>query len=208
MKQTICKVCGTEFNLNKAWRYTVSAPHILMVLAHFDATDCPHCGCQIILGKRLMPVEGKAETPDTIHMGGHDWRILKRKDGKALIITEKVIDKRRFDGESNDWKTSEIKQWLNGEFLEMFSLDERKRIDKVFLLSVKQAEKYFKDDADRVAVEEDGNRVWWWLRSPDVCGFEFVNSTALVMYDGFICPTGFSANCGVGGIRPAMWITL
>ena len=89
--------------------------------------------------------------------------------------------------------------------------------DKVFLLSIPEANKYFSSDEARMcaptdyaiaqgAVTNDNYSVdgkaagWWWLRSPgghDICA-------ALVAYDGG--PS--SSYHGNDGVRPALWINL
>ena len=46
-----------------------------------------------------------------------EWKIIDEKDGKALIITNKIIDSKIFDSKSNNYENSEIRKWLNNEFL-------------------------------------------------------------------------------------------
>lgn len=53
-KTLTCKVCGEEFRPHKDHRYTVvKHPGLFIPSLFFDAIDCPHCGCQVILGDRL-----------------------------------------------------------------------------------------------------------------------------------------------------------
>ena len=60
-KTLTCKVCGEEFRPHKDHRYTVVKHQGLFIPSlFFDAIDCPHCGCQTILGDRL----GAAFTED------------------------------------------------------------------------------------------------------------------------------------------------
>lgn len=71
-KTITCKVCGEEFRPHKDQRYTVvRSPGLGVFMATpplCDAMDCPHCGCQIILGNRMdVPIgddEGLEEDPD------------------------------------------------------------------------------------------------------------------------------------------------
>ena len=72
-----------------------------------------------------------------------------------LVISKYGIDTKHFDSLSNNWRNSEIRQWLNSDFYNRaFSEDDKKSInfsnlsdvgtsDNVFLLSKKEAEKYF-----------------------------------------------------------------
>ncbi len=107
------------------------------------------------------------------------WDILEEKDGKALIITHEIIDVKSYNSIYKEWKyeKSEVRQWLNNEFLKTaFSEDERDIIqltlvdnstkptkdifyetpyentnDKIFLLSYKEATTYYKNDTERKA---------------------------------------------------------
>ena len=149
-----------------------------------------------------------------------EWRVLARKNNKALVISRYGLDAMRFDSESNDWSESEIRKWLNGEFYNStFSGEEKARIksfnqDYVFLLSRKEAEKYFADDDARrckptAYAKAKGADVYegccyWWLRSPlpmlssDVC---------FVDIDGFVHNYS-SVHNDNGFMRPALWINL
>ncbi len=100
------------------------------------------------------------------------WDILEEKDGKVLIVTHNIIDSKAFDtNNSNNYKKSSIRQWLNNDFynnafnelekkilvssiidnsLESTGYDDNKYIcentdDKVFLLSIKEVDTYFDD---------------------------------------------------------------
>ena len=91
------------------------------------------------------------------------------QNGKTLIITEKIIDKRPYNNETIEitWETCDLRKYLNGEFYNSFSAADRARIcdaenenpanpwygtsggnsttDKIFLLSVDEVLKYFGD---------------------------------------------------------------
>lgn len=55
-----------------------------------------------------------------------EWRILEDKDGYYTLISEKVLDQRNFDGWQEFWSTSNIRSWLNNEFLDLsFSKNEQ-----------------------------------------------------------------------------------
>ena len=46
------------------------------------------------------------------------WRILSESDGNALILCDIIIDYREFNAtDDNNYKNSDIRKWLNGEFL-------------------------------------------------------------------------------------------
>ena len=54
-----CKICKRRFELKKSCRYTTSEVESIFLveaLLH-DAFDCPHCGCQNIVGIRESEVK-------------------------------------------------------------------------------------------------------------------------------------------------------
>lgn len=96
------------------------------------------------------------------------WIVLDRRDDRLLLLSDKVLDVRKYHGEFEPvtWQKSDIRKWLNGEFLlRAFSAEERRLIrrtsldnpdntdydtaggnateDQIFLLSIKEAQKYF-----------------------------------------------------------------
>ena len=148
-----------------------------------------------------------------------EWRVLAVEGDKVLAISRYALDARRFDDNSNDWESSEICGWLNGEFYNSSFNDDEKGIiassdpGKVFLLSKEEAEGYFSSDEDRRcapteyarangAWEEDG--CCWWLRSPDPY---FSDIVSYVSNDGGI---DYFSNVidSDGYARPALWINI
>lgn len=53
------------------------------------------------------------------------WRIAKVSDGKALLISQYAIDAHSWDEDSNNYKDSDIRLWLNTTFLNSFSSSEQ-----------------------------------------------------------------------------------
>ena len=145
-----------------------------------------------------------------VRFEGREWRLLEKQENKALFISQRIIGERRFDGNSNVWANSEIRRYLNGEFYNSLSDETKSRIvdhttaDKVFLLSVDEARRYFRSDSDRVARNSQGQASWWWLRSPglNTYGACYVNSA------GYINLIGRSVDYTSGGVRPALWLNL
>jgi hypothetical protein len=117
---------------------------------------------------------GKAATAkkgDIIKFGKYDWRVLDVKDGKALIITDKVIGARSDNsgvyGGGWHWENSILREYLNDGFYNSFGKKDRTRIiktkvsnkvipwynesdrndteDYIFLLSLDEVVKYFGD---------------------------------------------------------------
>ena len=127
-----------------------------------------------------------------------EWQVLDVQDGKAFIVSRFVLDSKEYQiGEwwtEATWETCSLRKWLNDDFLKSsFSLDEQNIIlscelentdsysgadggnnteDKIFLLSVEEAEKYFSSEYERDCWPTDyakannvfvgyGGNAWW-----------------------------------------------
>ena len=100
-----------------------------------------------------------------------EWMVLDREGDRVLVISRYILDCVRYDEEYRrvTWKTCTLRAWLNGEFLDSaFDADEQLLIptthvtadpnprfdvdpgedteDKLFLLSIPEAEAYFHPD--------------------------------------------------------------
>ena len=166
---------------------------------------------------RVIDIADKISTGErrNLQFGKYRWRVLDIQGGKALIITEDIIERRPYNEilREVNWENCTLRNdYLNIEFLRHFTFGERERIietnnsydnyEKIFLLDYKEAGKYFGGSADRTAKYGD-RAVWWWLRSD---GAYSINA-AYVYRDGVIYINGFDINSN-GGIRPALWIKL
>jgi len=104
--------------------------------------------------------------------GSYKWRVLDVQGDEALIITEDVIEKRPYNEKYSDvtWETCELRKYLNSEFLQKFTKEQQGQIaettnhnpknlwygtpggrdtmDKIFLLSLEEADRYFGDCGD------------------------------------------------------------
>jgi len=77
-----------------------------------------------------------------------------------VLISVKGLEAVQFNkswDDGNEWSTSYVRSWLNRTFYnEAFSTEEKEKLingvtgDKVYLLSVEEAEKYFANDEARV----------------------------------------------------------
>lgn len=176
-----------------------------------------------------------------------EWRVLRVKSDRLILISDRIIECKAFDDDKKDatWDTSSLRGWLNGEFYRTsFSDEEKSRIldvkntnpdnefygtdggnattDKVFCLSIDEAEKYFSGKkvrvdgamvySDRIAKpceyvyekQKDSpfEKNWWWLRSPG----QKDGNAAYIDDAGFICDVGDSASNSNGGVRPVIVI--
>ena len=165
------------------------------------------------------------------------WRVLESGSG-LLLITEQVIDCRKYNEEKVNitWETCTLRKWLNEEFISSaFNETERgcikastvpahknphyrtnpgaETVDRVFLLSIEEAENYFKTSKDRSCTytyyaQKQGaltklEPCLWWLRSP---GYD--SDMAAGVSGGQISYAFYTVNWGNIGIRPALWIDL
>jgi hypothetical protein len=117
----------------------------------------------IIAGKKL------------IEFGGYSWRVLNVEEDSALLITDSIVDVRAYHDEYVDtiWEKSTLREYLNGDFYNSFSASDRSQIllthvinansaqkgypggndtdDKIFLLSLDEANTYFGSSEERIA---------------------------------------------------------
>ena len=175
-----------------------------------------------------------------------EWLVLTKEKNRVLVISDKALDYQKYNSSKTSvtWETCTLRKWLNNDFINAaFSAEERAKIptvtvsadknpeydtypgnatkDRVFLLSIVEAEKYFTSDEARKCVPTEyaisngaytsdsytkGGKAtcWWWLRSP---GFNLYNA-ADVEVGGDVFENGGSAYSGADAVRPAMWISI
>lgn len=169
-----------------------------------------------------------------------EWIVLAKEDGKALLLSKYVLDIKSYSKYTSrfemHWDICFIRKWLNETFYpEYFTEAEKKLIletenenkvpegsaakdgentlDKAFLLSIEEAEKYLSEE-QRIAqatpyaknrgeyVESKDGKCMWWLRSlgrkPEF--------TSVVYTDGKILSHGMDGKSQSVGMRPAIWI--
>jgi hypothetical protein len=128
------------------------------------------------------------------------------------------------------WETCSLREWLNGPFFDALPAQTQARViavtnqnpnnprqaasgwvncedgnpteDRVFLLSLDEADKYFKSDARRVA-KFKGRSGGWWLRSPGISDLGASN----VFSVGCVNSIGSRVD-DRNGVRPALWLSL
>ncbi len=188
---------------------------------------------------------GKYEQDNDTSNGKEDieWLVLDKEGDRVFVISKYALDCKPYNVEKADvtWETCTLRIWLNDEFFnEAFTSSEMSQIptvtvtaganpryntnpgndtqDKIFLLSIDEANEYFDSDAERECQYTDyvmaqGARVkydncFWWLRSP---GY-YQNDAAYVYSNGriysYIDSNGYSVVYSSHSVRPAMWIEL
>ncbi len=202
-------------------------------------------GEYVTFGRFSQTAEGNDETPI-------EWLVLEVQGNKALLLSRYGLDGKPYNTEYTGitWEKCTLRAWLNGTLLnKAFTAQEQAAImttmvdnsksqgywdtsggnnteDKIFLLSYKEANKYFGvtpgDGNNKKArtsptayalqagawtssnyqTAEGNSAGWWWLRSP---GFrhDFAGS---VSYDGSLNSPSVDDDDAV--VRPALWVNL
>ncbi len=144
------------------------------------------------------------------------WKVLIVRDGMAFVISSDVIcEKKYHDSGDITWADCTLRKWLNNEFIsEYFTPSEQAKIlpcklnndynpngvpttDRVFLLSINEANQLFANDQARAIGH------WWWLRSPGC----FSGNAAGVSGDGKVHTDGYYV-FNFHDVRPALWLNL
>ncbi len=178
------------------------------------------------------------KTGDSLTFGRFRWLVLQTDFHRALLISEQAIVLQKYHEKwlvGTNWADCTLRQWLNGKFLtSSFTVDERKRIltvtnhtpnhegieyddpteDRVFCLSIDEAEKYFSDSAQRIVYPTDAAKsslifapsgaCRWWLRTTGHTG----SHAACIDSDGQIISRGIDVNDGRTFVRPAIYISI
>ena len=180
-----------------------------------------------------------------------EWLVLARENNKILVISDKALDRQLYDNADVTWENCSLRKWLNDSFLNAAFSEEEKALiqsttlsadknpeystdpgtattDKVFLLSINEAEKYFNSDearkcaptayakargaltsvdsyfSDDYKTPSGAATCWWWLRSP---GDSQDSAAANVSFDGSVDYDGLAVYAVTGCVRPALWIS-
>ncbi len=172
-----------------------------------------------------------------------EWIVLDKEGMSLLLVSNKALDCQQYDTLNKDvtWESCSLRKWMNGTFLNnAFSAEEQAQIqsttvaadknpffdninpgnattDKVFLLSITEAEKYFSFAKDRKCIPtayaiahgayvhaKNEGTCRWWLRSPG--GTQ--NYAAYVFIDGSSGCYGSYVAYDAIGVRPALWLDL
>lgn len=197
----------------------------------------------------LYPLWRPAKRKLQIDFGGYNWHVLETGDDRVLLLSEKIIELGRYHDtyENVAWSISDMRRYLNNGFYNKFKPHEQSQIletalftdgnpwfaagggtdaatDKIFLLSIEEAVKYFGDSGQlknpigkffidddfndaRKAVCTDNSPGRWFLRTPGSSN----NFVSVVTIEGKISVTGDFVNRSGSelfnvGIRPAVWV--
>ena len=191
---------------------------------------------------------GKYEQDNNLSNGKEDieWDVLAKENNSVLLISKYALDCKQYNTELTDvtWETCSLRKWLNETFMDSAFDDTEKTIvkeskvstdsnpkydtnpgnattDKVFLLSINEANKYFGINKDWKCVPTEYAKAngadtdisssnkkngvptcWWWLRSPG----DIQARVANVSYVGSVYSSGLSVTGDYECVRPAVWV--
>lgn len=156
-----------------------------------------------------------ADVGDIVTFGKYTWYVIDKADDGCTLLSEKYITERAYytEWEFITWEKCTLRTWLNNDFYNEFSDEEKALIEKthnsnpdnseyntdggsdtddyIYLLSLDEAENVSKD------IRADGS--WWWLRSPGM----YQDYVAGVLSDGSLHTDGRSV-LSAHGVRPAL----
>jgi len=175
-----------------------------------------------------------------------EWIVLAKDGNKATLISKYGLEAKQYNESYTDvtWETCTLRKWLNGEFYNTaFSAEEQAQIvttkvtadknpeysinpgentaDKVWLLSITEANKYFSNDKARMCAptahavkngayqssDDSVNGIgacWWWLRSP---GRDSDRAAHVNTY-GHVSTGGRDVYLDLGCVRPVVVLQL
>ncbi|MBO6292916.1 MAG: hypothetical protein J6N51_11805 [Selenomonas sp.] len=161
------------------------------------------------------------------------WQVLEKDADRLLLLSRYGLECKPFhDAQRSLWKASALRTYLNSKFISRcFTRQEQELIaatyvsnrqetrkeamdgnsteEKVFLLSVKEAERYLRGTAEiKCRAIADGHVANhfcdWWLRTSP----EDISKAAYVNKDGIINARGKKLVETNTHIRPAIWLKL
>ena len=167
-----------------------------------------------LIGDTNLTELGKVEPGMVVKAGAFEIIVLEHlKEGTAILFKDALEERRKFDSDSGNWTSSDLRHFLNTDFYKQLSaeigeeniivhtvdlttVEGSKKFgtvqDKVSLLTCHQFSKYhdiltkFKPDK------------WWWLCTPiDVPNYE---DCARAVRDGGVVDCDYYY--GDGGVRP------
>lgn len=225
-----------EYNYNQALRVLITKPRVFQIASEKQPQLVSSYKGFVTIEFGRYPQASKNENALI------EWLVLKNDGSKALLISKYALDCQQYNTSDRNvtWETCTLRKWLNGAFFNnAFSVDEQKQIlsttvtpdystdpgnntkDRVFLLSIAEAEKYFGSDSTRQcqgtvycyaqgAYKARNGNCWWWLRSlSSPHSFNFDNRYAFYAFShGKVSREGSSADYDRIAVRPALWIDL
>jgi hypothetical protein len=142
-----------------------------------------------------------------MRLGKYDWRVLDVQNGQALLISDKVIEKKRYhtDRVATTWEKCELRGYLNSTFYDSFGQDKLRisesqinnpnnlwygtgggnaTTDKIFLMSIEEVDKYFGNSGDYANKRRKDDKDGKFVTASDGWAFSNKHDTSRVVYYG------------------------
>ena len=171
---------------------------------------------QIIISTKKADIDLLSlKTGEIFEVNNVEYIVLEQLHAnQTAVIRKELLDDMEFGDDNNNWKTSSIRKYLNGDYLkeieeafgkdrivehkvDLLSLDGLDdygvSIDKVSLLTIDQYRRYRK-------VLGDNLENWWWLSTPDSTPSGYSGRYVRCVYSNgrvYYCGCDYS-----GGVRP------
>lgn len=157
-----------------------------------------------------------ASVGDIVNFGDYSWYVISKTENNVQLLCEDMVCEKAYNEVYVDvtWETCTLRQWLNNDFYNEFSEEEKAYIaktklsnpdnaeygtdggndteDYIYLLSIDEAESLSED------IRAIGS--WWWLRSP---GYD-LSRAAGVRSGGSLITGGAIVYDVSGAVRPAL----
>lgn len=136
---------------------------------------------------RFAAYENLIRSEEQISFGGMEWIVLDKTEDRQLLLSKYALKgfvfgqtdfrKKHYEGENYyytihcAWEMSQVRSYLNNDFLKGFSEEDKNRIikingDRVFILSLDEYLKYAADSvAVRAAFSKDKSEAVCWSRT-------------------------------------------
>lgn len=230
--EVTCPDCGAAYDLALGYRFCPDCGATL-------AGNAP--GVEVQAGDILT--FGRCDQDNDASNGAEpiEWRVLETDGVTATVISLHALEARAYNRsfERTSWETCTLRPWLNGDFLQaVFDATEQARLetvdvvpdvnpeyqtrpgsetkDKVYLLSMEEAQRYFPTreacvcmpTATAVAhgawTDDETGAAWWWLRTPG----DGLDHAVRVNSAGTIGDRGYNVNIAEGCVRPVIRLRL
>ena len=150
-----------------------------------------------------------------VRYGGLDWVVYHKGAEAVRLISKDIVTNASFDkdGENNLWETSDLRAFLNGSFIEKYSIKK----DELFNHTTFEVaadgtydEEECKDYVSLLTTDEYRSWRWgipevdafWWTATADSKTNNFVEC---VDTDGALSD---EECCAENGVRPTIWLKL
>ena len=232
---------STDDNIEKLRIEATVFPSVRALLEQIEDIKTASVGDKVYFGHYPQTAAGEVQKLQ--------WRVLEKRNGSALLLTEKGIGMQAYHEEFKDitWEHCTLRKWLNEEFINRAFGDKiliqdtrvdnskvqgdnehetdggNDTLDKVFLLSYKEAGDYFTSNKTRICVptayahamrqvkleyefklkdEDEDEDADWWLRSPGYSqDSAFTVSTSGRCFENLVDDEH-------AYVRPALWVNL